>query len=339
MAQRTLESVAGRARGLFLRPDNATLTAQALTPAQVALAARYRAAAQRRTAVADDLREGHNAVAALRLYREGFQLLVATIAVSHDDAQADSQAGSNDQRDPDAFAGPAAIAALRTLAGAGRIPPLPDAVEQAGLLLSAPELLAFDGDATDDVLIKRDAAAAAVKWLRRLAEPPVLRRTRLRWPAVAGLAALVLAGVIAARVMTSQPANLALYRPVTASSRHPHSTAPADNSGLVNGQVEPTYGIHTAPKNAWVMVELDGVHAIDTVKVYNRGDGWFDEGLPMTLELSEDGRTFAAVDTRTTHFSSTAPWVFQAGGRRARAVRIRSATYISLAELEVYEKH
>jgi len=39
------------------------------------------------------------------------------------------------------------------------------------------------------------------------------------------------------------------------------------------------------------------------IKLYNRGDGWFDDALlPLTLELSENGTDFVVVDRRTTSF-------------------------------------
>jgi hypothetical protein len=115
--------------------------------------------------------------------------------------------------------------------------------------------------------------------------------------------------------------------------------APADNSGLVNGDVESNYGIHTALATpgsfAWVMVDLTQPMSVKRVKVYNRADGWFDETLPMVMEFSDDGTTFNPVDTRTTGFTARSPWVYEAKGAKTRYVRVRSDRYLALTEIEI----
>jgi hypothetical protein len=122
---------------------------------------------------------------------------------------------------------------------------------------------------------------------------------------------------------------------VTVSGRAPQSVAPADNSGVVNGEIEPNYGVHTTFGNAWVMVDLQSPFRLAEARIHNRADGWFGEGLPMTLQVSEDGKTFADVERRTEVFGSADPWVVQLGGRRARFVRVSSPKYIALTEIEV----
>jgi hypothetical protein len=74
------------------------------------------------------------------------------------------------------------------------------------------------------------------------------------------------------------------------------------------------------------------------VKVYNRGDGWFDIGMPMTLLFSEDGVEFTEVDERVEQFYRWDPWVFEAGKKRARYVRVNGAKgkVVALNELEVF---
>lgn len=328
-AQSTWQTAAARARDLL--GIASAVTTHALTEEQAALLARYRQALRRRIEVADQLRETHNAVAAICLYREAFPLAVAAIALARTGDAA-----------PNPAAGPAAIGALRALAELGRIPPLPAAVDRTAQRLSEVDLLAFDGDEPTDLLIKRDDAAAALKWLARLVGRAPFVRPRLDRGsaitlavAVAGIA-IVGAGLIWHAVRYP---NLAFHRPVTVSSRHPRSTAPADNSGVVNGEIEKDYGIHTNNgPDAWVRIDLDGVRAVGDVKVYNRADSALDQVLPLTLEISEDGVTFTIVGQRSEHFTATEPWIADVGGRKARAIRVRSATYIALTEIEVYPR-
>jgi hypothetical protein len=84
------------------------------------------------------------------------------------------------------------------------------------------------------------------------------------------------------------------------------------------------------------MVDLLASYKIDKVKIYNRADGWFDDGLPLSLEFSEDGATFTEVNKRTEGFTSRAPWTFEAKGAKTRYVRVRSPKYVALTEIEVY---
>jgi hypothetical protein len=84
-----------------------------------------------------------------------------------------------------------------------------------------------------------------------------------------------------------------------------------------------------------VLVDLKESHPIDHVVVYNRGDGWFDECLPLRVELSDDGEHFDVVGTQTTHFVS---FTVAVNGRAARFVRVSKPDrgYIALNEIEVY---
>jgi hypothetical protein len=106
--------------------------------------------------------------------------------------------------------------------------------------------------------------------------------------------------------------------------------------GVISGA---TYGVHTDVSDApWVQVDLLAVYALDKIKIYNRGDAFFDDGLPMTLQVSDNGVTFVDVETRTKLFGQTTPWVAKARGLKARFVRIRGARgkYVTLSELEVF---
>lgn len=86
------------------------------------------------------------------------------------------------------------------------------------------------------------------------------------------------------------------------------------------------------------MVDLQSTQKIGRIKVFNRGDGHYDDGLPFALELSDNGKEFTEVDQRKTSFSRWKPWTYDAQGKQARFVRIRKVGrgYVALSELEVY---
>jgi hypothetical protein len=127
--------------------------------------------------------------------------------------------------------------------------------------------------------------------------------------------------------------NLAVGKVVTTSALRSESPTP---SHVVDGRTRGTFGVHTAEaEHPFVIIDLGEAHVIDHVVVYDRGDGWFDECLPLRVELSNDGATFDVIGLRTEHFVS---WVVAASGRTARFVRISKPDrgYIALNEIEVY---
>lgn len=186
------------------------------------------------------------------------------------------------------------------------------------------------------------AARAVVRWLgtlveaRGLAELRWLRAIRVGAAALAGGALLVL-GVT--RLLGTT--NVALHQPVQTSGLL--ATAPSTPGGLTDGVIAgpPPFGVHTSVSPApWVQVDLGRIYKVSKAKVYNRGDGWFNDGLPMTLQVSTDGKWFADVDTRRSSFSQSTPWVANVHGERARYVRVRGTPgkYVALSELEVWAR-
>lgn len=201
-----------------------------------------------------------------------------------------------------------------------------------------PDPLLFDRLGHDEALAKRAEIDHLLDALRRRIEPRTLaeikraRRFRLALLALPAAFALALALWFAL-----SPTNLARGRAASASSHHPKSTAPPN--GLTDGKTGGAYGVHTQEEeSAWVMVDLGRLTAIGAIKVFNRNDGYFDEGLPFALELSDNGEDFAVVDERTTSFSRLRPWIFDARGQQARYVRVRKLGrgYVALSEIEVY---
>jgi F5/8 type C domain len=283
-------------------------------------------AATDRARVADDLDEGH-AGSALALYGEA-ALLYAAAAVA---ARTGEAIGAPLRADE-------VLARFRAL-GVDDAPMGARAEAESFLVgLSNADVLVADRlDAAGRIALC-DRARRIIRWLAGLVEPRdvaeivFVRRVRLGVLAVAGISLLVF-------VLTSllSPVNVALHKPVSISASHPESVSPP--SGLTDGIKSGSYGAETTVSDApWIEVDLLGLYAVDTVKVYNRGDTAFDAGLPMTLQCSANDRDFVDLETRATAFSQTRPWIAKTHGRLCRYVRIRGARgrYVALTELEVF---
>jgi hypothetical protein len=127
--------------------------------------------------------------------------------------------------------------------------------------------------------------------------------------------------------------DVALHKPVMHTAL---KVVPPEAEGVVDGTTRGTFGIHTmSDAHAFVTVDLQRAYDIREVRVYNRGDGWFDDILPLTLSVSTDNATFHEVATRTTHFDV---WSVDLRGMSARYVRVSNTSYIALNEIEVYAR-
>lgn len=160
--------------------------------------------------------------------------------------------------------------------------------------------------------------------------------TELRGLTIGRYAAIVLA-VCAVLWSVSTPwriHDVALGKPVTTS---PLLAPPATPEGIVDGRTRGTFGLQTMKTRApFVTIDLQRTYRIRRIKIYNRGDGWFDEILPLSLEVSTDGITFQHVATRTDHF---AVWDLRFDALDARWVRVsKDNGYIALNEIEVYAR-
>ncbi|HVU49560.1 MAG TPA: discoidin domain-containing protein [Polyangia bacterium] len=197
----------------------------------------------------------------------------------------------------------------------------------------------LDGAAAAESTRQAERARAIVRWLATLVEPRGVDEVRFVRRFRLGTAAVVaLALVAAAATSLLARENLALHKPTSASGVHPGSMAAP--GGLTDGVISGApYGVHTNTSDApWVQVDLLAPVDIDKIKIYNRGDGFFDDGLPLTLQASEDGARFFDIETRTRSFGQGSPWVAKVHGVRARYVRVRGARgkYVALSELEVF---
>ena len=290
------------------------------------LVRKYHEAGTRRVIVADELTDDTGLVPALVLYRDAAGFLTAAAV-----AAADPSATPDTSLD-------GSWGALATLVSSGRIPAPPAALAEARAILSASDPMTFDEATPETLRTWHTTVKDALRWLRGQVEARTLRQLQVsrvvRLAIAAGVVLFLLWRCVG---WLFAPTNIALHKKVTISARFPASVAPVDNSGLVNGEIESNYGIHTAVGAAWVMIDLGAVHPIREVVVHNRADGWYDEGMPFFLEVSVDGKHFTELGRRTQHFSASDPWVAPGRGQPARYVRIRSDQYVTLTEIEVHE--
>jgi len=179
-------------------------------------------------------------------------------------------------------------------------------------------------DRIDDMVTR---VLASVEWRR----PHEVRA--LRWGRVA---AIVLAVVLCVEHFARTRwlvHDVALHKPVT---HTPLKIVPPEADEVVDGKTRGTFGVHTLnDPHAFVKVDLLREYAVREVRVYNRGDGWFDDVLPLTLAVSTDDMTYKDVATRTTHFDV---WSVELNGLPARWVRVSNGSYIALNEIEVYAR-
>lgn len=302
----------------FFTLESAEKKIRAYEPAQAANIRRLHEAGAAHLAAARELSGRRTAPSAALLLREACSCFLRALAVARD-----------------ASAEPDALSALEALEADALPEASRDALRQS---FAITDPLAYQ-DMEERALLAHvralDDAAAAL-------EPTIETRTALsvralRYGRRAGIAiaaawALWTYG-IAPHVL---PQNIALHKTVTASSHHPGTP---DGKDLVDGVVGGTYAIHTLAEDfAWVQIDLGQVYVVETVKVHNRGDGWFDDCLPLIVELSEDGSSWAEVARRRDHFDQNPPWEVDARKTKGRYVRLRAArkTYVSLSEVEVY---
>jgi F5/8 type C domain len=206
--------------------------------------------------------------------------------------------------------------------------------------IASKDPLYFDGLSSEDVERARWALDRAASMLRRNVESRTLVAVHgTRWGRVAAVTVLVLWGAVALAKAKLLPKNIAYGKPVHASSLA--DTPPGGERALVDGETGASYAIKTREEeNPNVVIDLGGIYWVDTVKVHNRVEGWFDDGLPLVAELSRDGNKWDEIARRDRHFDANPPWVIEAGGRAARFVRLRVPrhAYLALSEVEVYGK-
>jgi hypothetical protein len=216
-----------------------------------------------------------------------------------------------------------------------RADPSDDARVRAAV--ASQDSLVFDRMSQEDAERARWALDRAATMLRRRIEPRSVVNVRAtRWGRVAAAAILVTWAALATVKAKLAPVNIALGKPVHASS---HGFTPPDEQTITDGKIGTAYGVHTETEDSpSATVDLDDVFLIDRVDVYNRVDGWFDGCLPLVVELSEDGHSFTEIGRRENHFGTDPPWHVSGRRQPARYVRVRVArkSALVLSEVAVY---
>ena len=224
-------------------------------------------------------------------------------------------------------------------AGAGEARRAED-LERARAALSSSDPLYLDRLPIQEVESTRAGLERLAGFLRHRLEARSLVYLRAaRWGRLA--ACCLLAMYVSYRAVTAAvaPWNIARNKPVTVST---YRINPPDGHELVDGSFPLSYGVQTDREpSPHVDIDLQAVYRIQSIKVYNRGDGWQDEGLPIAVELSIDGNYYYLAGRRETHFDREPPWVVRVGKLPARYVRIRgerAGSYLALSQVEVFGK-
>jgi hypothetical protein len=293
------------------------------TPEQADLVRLYATAADQRLVSARDLASPAGAASA-SLLRDALSCALRAQAASRDASLDREQLASLD-----------ISAALEALMSVGTPPGLTWQEAHASLATSDP--LFFDAMSEQKLEEVHTQLDGVVTFVRNRIDARTTRQVRIaRWGRLFVAAGLLL-GLLAFGLWRSlTPVSIAVGKPVRSSSLH-FGDRPA--SALVNGEVESTWGLHTRTENSpWAVIDLEEPRKLNLIRVHNRGDGWFDDCLPLVAELSLDGKQFTELARRSTHFDQDRPWRVRANGQRARYVRLRvdRTSYLSLSEVYVY---
>jgi hypothetical protein len=206
--------------------------------------------------------------------------------------------------------------------------------------LAATDPLFFDRLPPAEAALTRTALDRATTSLRGRLEPRSLTNVRAtRWGRLAALVVCVAYVAIARIHSAAWPRNVALDKPVHASSIRGGRSP--DGRELVDGEIGTSWGAATNTDDSPnFVIDLVDTFRIRSIKVYNRVDAAFDDCLPLVLELSTDGANFVEVARRAQHFGADPPWTVPGGDRLARYVRLRVARrgYLALSEVEVFGK-
>jgi hypothetical protein len=127
--------------------------------------------------------------------------------------------------------------------------------------------------------------------------------------------------------------NLALHQPVSVQGSDP--TFAIDPARVVDGD-RMNLGFHTVAQGVKsVTIDLQALRRIQRIEVYNRIDCCLDRAVPLTIQVSSDGQSFAPVARRHRRF---ALWKAKFSPLEARWVRLvhEGDQPFHLSEIEVY---
>jgi hypothetical protein len=301
----------------FFFLEQAERTSAASTVSQLDSVRAYEEAARRRLSAARALRDPTEHRVALSLYRSAALLQIAALLASRDPTL------QVEQLTPEGL--------LERLGGA--VEGATREVESLRSVLTASDPFGVERLPTEATLRAVASATARLSTLIELRSPTHLcwiSRIRL---AGAALAVLLMTVWFARWVLL--PPNVALHKPARASSTN-INTQPA---GVVDGETNGQFGYHSQQEDQpWVSIDLERPYNLKMVNVVGRGDGWYDQSIPLVLEVSDDGKAYRPVARRTIPFSEDAPWTIDLDGVKAQFVRLRADHYgyLVLGEVAVY---
>ncbi len=171
------------------------------------------------------------------------------------------------------------------------------------------------------------------------------RVVRSRWLRIALVGALIACGLFAAGSRMFARKNLARGKPVRMSSIADQSAPPSmlvdgvRSADTPPGSPKPDVVYTRWDSTPWALIDLGRQYDIREVRLYNRDDGGFDDGLPYAVDFSWDGKTFWEVGRCEKHFGSwwiDPPCRVPCDRRTTRYVRVRATHYLALSEIEVF---
>lgn len=185
------------------------------------------------------------------------------------------------------------------------------------------------------------AAERLARCIERAIVPRGRRALAARAIAQVGALAAVAIGAVALLVPPLfGPPDLAREKPVRVSSNHPDSVAPPGGAWLVDGRIQRIYGWASAnEQDPWMLVDSERASRIRRIVVYNRGDGWLTDCLPLEALVGEDATKLHRVAMRETLFTQFSPWVIHLD-ESARFVKLKTHAHAAcaLSEVEVYSR-
>jgi len=301
-------AVAERLRELLLLEQRQALST-ALTVAQRSQVRAFVGSAQQRLTAARVLRDGGVPSDALAVFWQGIALLARAYLTS-----LDAEADASDLDPPELLqrleqqleqcGRPVSDALRRSLPFAADTAEQSDRLPPGEAALRAEDL---------DELSRRLAALIETRTPSRLRA-----QSRLR---LALLVTTVMAVPAALWLWSRVPTNLAVNKPVTASSVA-ESTSP---QGIVDERLYGPFGFHSQlEESPWVTIDLQKAYFITDAEVYGRHDCCFDHSVPVTFEVSEDGKVFRNVGAKSDPFDKLEPWNVKKISQVARFVRVRA---------------
>jgi hypothetical protein len=320
----TIEHAREGVREFFLL-ERAEKKSETLTPSQREIVRAYHVAAGRRIEVARHLRGPIQTPPALLLYQQGALFHVLGYLVHKDESL-----------DPESLTREEAFRRFDdAILGDGLAPPME--FERAKPMLLGSDPLALDRVTADEAGRRIEELANAVRWLAHLLDPRSPREIKnARVVRLLVGAAVVLAFLIGVAMRMVARKNLALAKTAIASSDMFSAAAP----GAVDGFRGSAYGFHSQlEESPWLSIDLGRAFSITEAKVFGRTDGYYDQSIPLALEVSDDGSDYRQVASRTEVFSDYDPWVVKLEPSPvARYVRLRTMrqSYLVLGEVEVY---